>query len=159
MMAASYATPTSVHTHSYKNEYHIQDQESANQRGSQDSALINGAPLDFGGRANASNPRPHQYPQAHTQTLSHQSHGDHHTADEDYQYITSQLPSPNFQTIHLSESRPKSMQRRISVGLPTHLRLQGRGYGISAGRKRNFVSSGELASRYGSRKKHLSRLF
>ncbi|KAL9614010.1 MAG: hypothetical protein Q9167_001490 [Letrouitia subvulpina] len=145
-MAASYATPPSVHAHSYEDGYHIQDQESMNQRFPLDSALTNGEPLDLRGRANASSLKPHQYPQAHTQIYPQQLHSNQHTVDEDCQDVTSQLSSPNFQTINLNGSRPKSMQRRISVGLPTHLRLQGRGYGIPAGRKRTFASSGELKS-------------
>ncbi|KAL8636922.1 MAG: hypothetical protein Q9228_005743 [Teloschistes exilis] len=37
------------------------------------------------------------------------------------------------------------MHRRISVGLPTHLRLQGKGYGVPAARKSGLVPSGDSA--------------
>ncbi|KAL9577833.1 MAG: hypothetical protein Q9212_006113, partial [Teloschistes hypoglaucus] len=39
------------------------------------------------------------------------------------------------------------MHRRISVGLPTHLRLQGKGYGVPATRKSGLVPSGDSAPR------------
>ncbi|KAL8758824.1 MAG: hypothetical protein Q9184_003807 [Pyrenodesmia sp. 2 TL-2023] len=45
------------------------------------------------------------------------------------------------------QSRNKNMQRRISVGLPTHLRLQGKGYGVPAVRKPSFASIGDATSR------------
>ncbi|KAL8917510.1 MAG: hypothetical protein Q9208_007915 [Pyrenodesmia sp. 3 TL-2023] len=45
------------------------------------------------------------------------------------------------------QSRNKNMQRRISVGLPTHLRLQGKGYGVPAVRKPSFASTGDATSR------------
>lgn len=66
--------------------------------------------------------------------------------DEDVN-SASQLPPPKFASIKSGKSRPKNMQRRISVGLPTHLRLQGKGYGVPTARKPNLAPSGDLAAR------------
>ena len=43
-------------------------------------------------------------------------------------------PHPSFSTP--TTSRAKSMERRKSVGLPTHLRLEGSGYGFPAPKQR-----------------------
>ena len=45
-------------------------------------------------------------------------------------------------------SRPKGMKRRISVGLPTHLRLAGSNYGHAAGRKPKYTSNSVGSARY-----------
>ncbi|KAL9026474.1 MAG: hypothetical protein Q9196_004866 [Gyalolechia fulgens] len=39
------------------------------------------------------------------------------------------------------------MQRRISVGLPTHLRLQGKGYGVPVARKPNLAPAADIVAR------------
>jgi hypothetical protein len=46
------------------------------------------------------------------------------------------LPNPSFSTP--SYSRTKSMERRKSAGLPTHLHLQGNGYGFPAPTAQRF---------------------
>ncbi|KAL8989193.1 MAG: hypothetical protein Q9177_001867 [Variospora cf. flavescens] len=84
-----------------------------------------------------------------TQAHNHSSHisNRHIEVDEEHLDINTQLPPPKTVSMKAGNSRPTSMQRRISVGLPTHLRLQGKGYGVPAARKTQFASSRDATSR------------
>ncbi|KAL8961855.1 MAG: hypothetical protein Q9193_001655 [Seirophora villosa] len=90
-------------------------------------------------------------PQDNTSTQIH-NHSSHITnrqleVDDECLDVTTQLPPPKLASMKAGTTRPTSMQRRISVGLPTHLRLQGKGYGIPAARKANFAPSRDATSR------------
>lgn len=85
--------------------------------------------------------------QSHSHTHLPQNSGQQSHEDNEHLDSTSQLPPPRFTSIKPGNSRPTGMQRRISVGLPTHLRLQGKGYGVPAARKSSFVPSGDPAPR------------
>ncbi|KAL8687222.1 MAG: hypothetical protein Q9218_006548 [Villophora microphyllina] len=83
--------------------------------------------------------------QPYSQTPSAHDSGHQWTAENERLDSASDLPPPRFTSVKQGKSRPTSMHRRISVGLPTHLRLQGKGYGVPAPRKSSFVPSGDSA--------------
>ena len=75
-------------------------------------------------------------------TMADQSAGAAHRHSISEAEQPSDLPATS-----AANSRPKGMKRRISVGLPTHLRLVGSNYGHSAGRKPKYASSGVGSAR------------
>ncbi|KAL8700283.1 MAG: hypothetical protein Q9201_005530 [Fulgogasparrea decipioides] len=146
-MAAGHAIPTSVHDadhlHSHARQ-HITQRLPLNDIS---GGGTNGAPstqAEDHNHSKSAQPQSHSHPQPF-QDSDHQYKED----NEHLEHLdsASQLPPPRFTSIKSSNSRPKTMQRRISVGLPTHLRLQGKGYGVPAARKPSFVPSGDPAPR------------
>ncbi|KAL8718925.1 MAG: hypothetical protein Q9225_004007 [Loekoesia sp. 1 TL-2023] len=142
-MAAGYAIPASVqdadhlHSHNRKLPTHRLPFDSGPTKGMNGGPIKqedNTAPTPFRCHLHSDDPS--------TQTSDCQC--EIHDEDVD---STSQLPPPKFASIKPGNSRPKSMQRRISVGLPTHLRLQGKGYGVPAARKPNLAPPGDVAAR------------
>ena len=74
--------------------------------------------------------------QAQPMAMSDQSTGAGH------RHTTSEADqTPDLPATSAVSSRPKGMKRRISVGLPTHLRLAGSNYGHAAGRKPKYAST------------------
>ncbi|KAI4184377.1 MAG: hypothetical protein LQ348_004557 [Seirophora lacunosa] len=84
-----------------------------------------------------------------TQIHNHSSHISNRQleVEDECLDVTTQLPPLKLASMKAGTTRPTSMQRRISVGLPTHLRLQGKGYGVPAARKANFAPSRDATSR------------
>ena len=133
-MAATYAMPS---TPSHGGHGHSHSRKSASQRVPLQPASINGG-HHMDGRTtemNSFNPYDHLQKQQPTgsdtfpdlqPSHSHSSH--------------LQLPKPpSFSTP--TTARSKSMERRKSVGLPTHLNLQGSGYGFSKAGSHKFQTS------------------
>ena len=81
--------------------------------------------------------------QAQSMGVSDQRTGADHGRSSSEADQTSDLPATS-----AVSSRPKGMKRRISVGLPTHLRLAGSNYGHAAGRKPKYTSSSVGSARY-----------
>ena len=146
-MTTSYAIPPSVpiHLHDVDHSYphsrnHITQRppsESAPTKG------INGGPIiQEDNKIRGFSQSHSHFHDPPTQVATHQQNLDNEHLDS-----ATQLPPPKFTSMNSGNSRPKGMQRRISVGLPTHLRLQGKGYGVPAVRKPNFAPSGDLAAR------------
>ncbi|KAL8709459.1 MAG: hypothetical protein Q9220_005842 [cf. Caloplaca sp. 1 TL-2023] len=80
----------------------------------------------------------HPYSQSHVHThqdTNHESEAEHEGLDS-----ASHLPPSRSISKRLGSTRPQGMQRRISVGLPTHLRLEGKGYGLPSARKAKFAA-------------------
>ncbi|KAL8948140.1 MAG: hypothetical protein Q9222_005651 [Ikaeria aurantiellina] len=80
----------------------------------------------------------HSYSQSHSHTHQHMSH--EFESESEGLDSASQLPPSRSISKRLGNTRPQGMQRRISVGLPTHLRLEGKGYGIPSARKTKFAA-------------------
>ena len=78
-------------------------------------------------------------------------------ASAGHRHATSEADQiPDLPATSAVSSRPKGMKRRISVGLPTHLRLAGSNYGHAAGRKPKYASNSVGSARYVIRSSHLS---
>ncbi|KAL8726376.1 MAG: hypothetical protein Q9181_006071 [Wetmoreana brouardii] len=143
-MAAAYAIPATVHDADHLHSHARQHITQRLPLGNVSSGGMNGRPStqaeDYN-RSKSAQPQSHSHPEP--------LQGSDHQYKEDNEHLdsASQLPPPRFTSIKSSNSRPKNMQRRISVGLPTHLRLQGKGYGVPAARKPSFVPSGDPAPR------------
>lgn len=135
-MTASYAISAAAcdvdHPHSHERQ-HVTQRPSHELRSSK---AMNGGPIA---------------PQDNTSTQIH-NHSSHISnrqleVEDECLDVTTQLPPLKLASMKAGTTRPTSMQRRISVGLPTHLRLQGKGYGVPAARKANFAPSRDATSR------------
>lgn len=136
-MAASYAIPAIVHD---ADHLHSHSGQHVTQR----------LPIEVGPTKGMNGgPRTQEDNTTSTPSHNHSSHTFNRQIVIDNEHLdsTTQLPPPRFTSVKAGNSRPKNMQRRISVGLPTHLRLQGKGYGVPAARKPSFAPTGDPASR------------
>ena len=137
-MTASYAIPPTVQgtqrLHTHAAEHLSQNQENLSSNGG-----MNGAFSTNHNHQTSTSGQSH----SHIHNQSRQSAEYHIEADDENLDSASGLPPPRFTSIKPGHKRPTSMQRRISVGLPTHLRLdgEGKGYGVPATRKSSFVPS------------------
>ena len=133
-MAASVALPASAHN-AGRHDPHSKKVMTPNAPlGSQD---INRGAITQNREASALLPQKYTYHHSH-HPLNHKQE-----VEDEHLDSTTQLPQSSFSSTTSSNGRPKSMQRRISVGLPTHLRLHGKGYGVPASRKQNFAPASE----------------
>ncbi|KAL8944885.1 MAG: hypothetical protein Q9216_000175 [Gyalolechia sp. 2 TL-2023] len=142
-MAAGYAIPASVHDVDHVS---LLDRKNVAQRFPIEAGPTKGM---NGGSITQEDRTTSQLSQSHShfhnpppQISDHQSEADNEDLDS-----TPELPPPDFTSIKSNSSRPKSMQRRISVGLPTHLRLQGKGYGVPVARRPNLAPTTDHAAR------------
>ena len=79
---------------------------------------------------------------AHSHSLhTHPSH-DHDKTHLEHSRSRSQLPTPSLPPTNMDPVRPKGMARRISMGLPTHLKLERSNYGYQPAVKPTYATSG-----------------
>ena len=79
----------------------------------------------------------------HSHSLhTHLSH-DHDKSHLEHSRSRSQLPTPSLPPTNMEPVRPKGMARRISVGLPTHLKLERSNYGYQPAAKQTYATSSE----------------
>ena len=79
----------------------------------------------------------------HSHSLhAHPSH-DHDRAHLEHSRSRSQLPTPSLPPKNMDPVRPKGMARRISMGLPTHLKLERSNYGYQSAVKPTYATSSE----------------
>ena len=81
----------------------------------------------------------------HTHSHSLQTHPshDHDKAHLEHSRSRSQLPTPSLPPPNMDPVRPKGMARRISMGLPTHLKLERSNYGYQPAVKPTYATSSE----------------
>ena len=141
MAAASYAFPTAVlhgggHAHSHS-------RESMTQRVPLQPTSMNGGHSISGG------PLPNDL-KIHARTLSptQESSEAFLNATEDRFDSTEEIPAAHSSSQSSSAmKRPKVMDRRRSVGLPTHLSLRDSGYGYQPASAQKFMPIDEEAER------------
>ena len=132
-MATTYALP-SINGHGAGHHGHSHSRKSAAQRLPLQPTTVNGGHQAIGGPSYTDLLKPQMTPQ-HKPAKSI----DICLEPEDEKLAPfPQLasPPPSFSTP--SYSRTKSMERRRSAGLPTHLQLQGKGYGFPTSTKQRF---------------------
>ena len=79
----------------------------------------------------------------HSHSLqTHPPHG-HEKTHREHSRSRSQLPTPSLPPTNMDPVRPKGMARRISVGLPTHLKLERSNYGYQPAVKPTYATSSE----------------
>ena len=81
----------------------------------------------------------------HTHSHSLQTHPshDHDKTHLEHSRSRSQLPTPSLPPPNMDPVRPKGMARRISMGLPTHLKLERSNYGYQPAVKPAYATSSE----------------
>lgn len=141
MAAASYAMPTTVmhgggHVHSHS-------RKSMSQRVPLQPTSMNGGLPINGGHPAASELKSHSH--SHSSPLEFASASQ--ATNIDHSHLDAHLPAPNLPSLKPGSIRSKSMDRRRSVGLPTHLRLQGSGYGYKPASTQRFIPLNEEAAR------------
>lgn len=132
-MATTYALPV-VNGHGAGRHTHSHSRTSATQRLNLQATSINA-----GHEVNAQSPiteflKPHMAPQHQSQKSNDIYYETHQEQAEAFPQLP--LPNPSFSTP--TYGRAKSMERRKSAGLPTHLHLQGNGYGFPAPTAQRF---------------------
>ena len=134
-MATTYAMPT-VHSHSGGGHGHSHSRKSATQRFPLQPTSMNGGYQINGGPkfSDLLSPPMQSHHQAHKSIdVYHEAHQEPTPAPS-----TLELPAPHPSFSTPTNARSKSMERRKSVGLPTHLRLQGKGYGFPSSSNQRF---------------------
>ena len=105
--------------------------------------LINGGPHLNGSIQLESEPKQH----VHSHSLhAHPAH-DHEKTHLEHSRSRSQLPTPTLPPTNMENTRPKGI-RRISVGLPTHLKLERSNYGYQPAAKPTYATSSEGRKRF-----------
>lgn len=100
---------------------------------------VNGGPHVNGAIQHESETKQH----THSHSLhTHPSH-DHDTARLEHTRSRSQLPTSSVPATNMNPVRPKGMARRISVGLPTHLKLERSNYGYQPAAKPTYATSSD----------------
>ncbi len=135
-MATTYALPTMT-SHGAGHHGHSHSRKSAAQRSPLQPTSINAGHQINGGSTYTDLLKPQMAPQ-------HQSPNPtdiHHEPDDENVTPFPQLSSPHPSFSTPSYARSKSMERRKSAGLPTHLRLQGNGYVFPASATQRFRSN------------------
>lgn len=140
MMETSYTMPATVHGNGHLRGH---GRKSMSQREPLQPTSLNGAPCMNGRNYNVEEPKQH----GHTQSLHVHSHEHSEKARSEHTRSRSQLPPPSLPAMDHVNIRPKSMARRISVGLPTHLKLEGSNYGYQTSSKPTYATSSEGAKR------------
>ena len=79
---------------------------------------------------------------AHSHSLHTHPLHDHEKRHLEHSRSRSQLPTPSLPPTNMDPVRPKGMARRISVGLPTHLKLERSNYGYQPAVKPTYATSG-----------------
>lgn len=144
-MAAGYAIPASVHDVDHVS---ISGRKHITQRfpmGAAPSKGMNGGPITLEDKPTPPPSQSDSHSHSHNSS-PHNSRNQPEIENENLD-VTSELPPPDLSSIRPKSSRPQSMQRRISVGLPTHLRLQGKGYGVPAARGPNLAPNVNFTAR------------
>ena len=135
-MATTYALPT-MNGHHAGHHGHSHSRKSATQRLPLQPASINGGLQVNRGSTYTDLLKPTMAPQH-----QHLKSTDIHREAEDEKPVPfPQLSSPHPSFSTPTYARTKSMERRKSAGLPTHLRLQDHGYGFPASTTQRFRSN------------------
>lgn len=79
----------------------------------------------------------------HSHSLHTDHSPDHDKTHREHSRTRSQLPTPSLPPTNMEPVRPKGMARRISVGLPTHLKLERSNYGYQPAVKPTYATSSE----------------
>lgn len=85
---------------------------------------------------------------AHSYSLHTHPLHDHDKTHLEHSRSRSLLPTPILPNTDMNPVRPKGMARRISVGLPTHLKLERSNYGYQPAAKPTYVTSSEGRKRF-----------
>lgn len=131
-MATTYALPV-VNDHG-AGHAHSHSKNSATQRLNLQATSINRGHHESGG----SNVTDFLTPIMAPQHLSHKSNDIYYETQQEQTTPFPQLSSPNPSFSTPTYGRTKSMDQRKSAGLPTHLHLQGNGYGFPAPTTQRF---------------------
>ena len=111
---------------------------------------INGGPRLNGSIQLESETKQH----VHSHSLHTHTAHDHEKTHLEHSRSRSQLPTPTLPPTNMENTRPKGM-RRISVGLPTHLKLERSNYGYQPAAKPTYATSSEGRKRLvGTRNLH-----
>ena len=140
MMETSYVMPVTAHSNGH---VHGHSHKSMPQRQPLQPTSLNGNPYMNGGQHYLEEGKQH----AHTQSLHLHSHEESEKTRSEHTRSRSHLPPPSLPAMDAVNVRPKSMARRISVGLPTHLKLEGSNYGFQPARKPTYATSSEGVKR------------
>ncbi len=132
-MATTYALPV-VNGHGAGHHAHSHSRKSASQRLNLQAISVNGGHQENGGSTITEFLTPQMAPQH----KSHRSNDIYYETEQEQTTPFPQLPLPNPSFSTPTYGRTKSMERRKSAGLPTHLRLQGNGYGFPAPTAQRF---------------------
>lgn len=139
MATASYAFPNArVHSGGHA---HSHSRKSMTQRVPLQPTSMNGGHSISGGSL-INNLKFHANTQASAQEQFSDTDGDHFDSTADLP--AAHLHSPNSS----AKKRPKVMDRRRSVGLPTHLSLRDSGYGYQPASNQKFMPIDEEAERF-----------
>ena len=135
-MATTYALPTMT-GHGAGHHGHSHSRKSAPQRSPLQPMSMNGGRPVGGGSTYTDLLKPQNLPQHQVS----KSIDVHHEPEEEGLTPFPQLSSPHPSFSTPTNARSKSMERRKSAGLPTHLRLQENGYGFPASTTQRFRSN------------------
>lgn len=133
-MATTYAFPAAVDGHSAGHHAHSHSRKSAAQRMNLQATSFNAGHQANGGSTITDYLKPPMAPQHHSQKSNDIYYETHEEQNIPFPQLSS--PNPSFSTP--TYARTKSMERRKSAGLPTHLQLQGNGYGFPAPTAQRF---------------------
>ena len=144
-MDTTYAMPAITHGAGH---VHGHSRKSMSQRTALQPTLINGGPQLNG------NIQPENETKQHTHSHSLHVHPvhEHHKTPFEHSRSNSQLPTPTQPPTNMEPVRPKGI-RRISVGLPTHLKLEKSNYGYQPAPKPTYATSSEGRKRSKTRPK------
>ena len=138
MMETSYAMPVAVHS-----EGHI--------RGPSIKSFSQMLPLlptslNSGPRLNSHQHMSELNQHTHSQSLHVQPREDLEKSRSEHSRSRSHLPPPSLPPMDNASVRPKG-SRRISVGLPTHLKIEASNYGFRSSSKPAYATSSEGSKR------------
>ena len=143
MAAASYAFPSSTTVEHGGGHVHSHSRKSMTQRVPLQPTSMNGGHSINGG------PLPGDLKSHAHANPNQESLEDFPSVDEDHFDSKTNLPSARLQSQSSSATmRPKGMDRRRSVGLPTHLSLRESGYGYQPASNQKFMPVEEEAERF-----------
>ena len=155
-MAASYALPLAMHDDNHSHSHHDGPRpshvRSSPQRVPLQPTSMNGGGPPLNAEYQSASPVKsyaythvnHSIPNLQS-SLENSHHHEHKQLDQHSQ--PSQFLKPNLSFSNPTQGRSKSMERRRSVGLPTHLQLKDSGYGFQAVSTQKFVPIEEASNR------------
>ena len=135
-MATTYALPA-MNGHSAAHHGHSHSRKSAAKLSPLQQTAMNGGYHSHAGSTVNDLLKPPLTPLHQSQSSADVPDETHSDQSTSFPQLSSPIPSFSTHTY----SRSKSMERRKSVGLPTHLHLQGDGYGVSPSTARRFRSN------------------